>query len=127
MPATVVSSVSGWGVYFASALIFAAVLSPTIHQVQEGSKAVSASKTVAGIQRVFDSLGPGLMVKLTYGSYGEAAKVVTGGHTVTYISGDTSVSIVTRWSLPALTLLPGVEYSAWISGGSVEVSRVGGS
>jgi hypothetical protein len=88
---------------------------------------VSASKTVAGVQRVFDSLGPGLLVNLTYGSFGEAARVVTGANTVTYISGDTVVSAVTKWPLSDLTLLPGVEYLAWISGGSVEVSRVGGS
>ena len=127
MPATVVSSVSGWGVYFATALIFASVLSPTMNQVREDSKAVSALKTITGVQRVFDSLGPGLVVILTYGSPGEAAKITTVAHSVTYISGDTAISAVTRWALPDFTLLPGVEYFSWISGGSVEVSQVGGS
>lgn len=127
MPATVVSSVSGWGVYFATALIFASVLSPTMNQVQEDSKVVSASKTVAGVQRVFDSLGPGLMVILTYGSRGEAAKITTGAHSVNYVSEDTAVSAVTKWPLSNFTLLPGVEYFAWISTGSVEVSRIGRS
>ena len=126
MPATVVSSVSGWGVYLASALIFAAALSPTMNQVQDDSKVASATKTIAGVQRVLDSIGPGLMVTLTYGSLGEGARITIGTHIVTYISGDMGVSAVTRWDLPDFTLLPGVQYFVWISGGSVKVSLVGG-
>ncbi len=113
--------------YLASALIFATIMSPAVHHVQEASKVDSASRAITGVQRVLDSLEPGLVVSLTYGFNGQAAQIITGVHTMTYTSGNTAVSAVTKWVLPYSTLHPGLEYFLWIAGGSVEVSRVGGS
>ena len=127
MPSTVISSISGWGAYFASGLILVVVLTPAVYHVHEASKVESGLRIIAGVQRVLDSLRPGLVATLTYGSLGGAAEVRTGAHAITYISGNTSVSAETKWALQNSTLNPGLNYSVYLAGGLVEVSRVGGS
>lgn len=122
MPASSVSALTSWGVYLAASLALLALLSPALASAVHVSREGADLREVEGVRAVLSSLAPGMTVTFSFGSVPGADPVTLAGRSITCSYGPGRVSAASRWTLPTITLLPGVRYSARLGGGTVKVT-----
>ncbi len=124
MPAVSISSQLSEAVYFASIVGLAVLLARPVYLVYSGSQERSAQAVASGVETVIDSMSPGTTVVTSLESYpGVPLSVALGGTTVTASFGTESATARVTWSLPHVTLSPGVSYSFTLKGGDVIVAQ----
>jgi len=116
---------NAWGIYLVASAALVGALTPQLVGVAQDSREGSDYRMADGIRSVLDSLRPGTVVTFSYGalSAGESARL--SGHEVSFVNDNLTVAVRTLYSLPNVTLSPGVEYRVWLGGGSVRVGEIG--
>ena len=107
----------------ASAALIAALM-PQLAGTAQDSREGTDYRVADGIRSVLDSLRPGTVVTLSFGSWtGDSARLE--GHEITLMDGSGAVALQTRYELPNVTLVPNVSYQVWLNGNGAEVTQAG--
>jgi hypothetical protein len=115
MPATSVSSLLDWGVYFSAFGMLLLVFSGPVSQASAAAQAVTARSVAVGTVNQLNALHSGMSLELRCPPFGE--RLSFHGDLVTVLVGAGNRSEETRWHLPALDRVA--------CGGSIRVSLEG--
>lgn len=122
MPASSVGALNSWGAYLVASLVLLAILSPPLVSASRASREGVDLREVEGVSAVLSSLVPGMAVNLSFGSGPGGDSIVLNGSSVSSSFGPGGASVTTRLALPAMTLFPGVGYTARLVAGEVRVT-----
>jgi hypothetical protein len=116
---------NAWGVYLIASVALVAAFTPRLIGTTQDSREGIDYRMADGISSLLDSLRPGIVLTFSFGAWSTADSAHLSGHLVSLQDGNLTVTMRTRFSLPNATLSPGVQYRAWLEGGSVRVSELG--
>jgi len=125
MPTSTLVSMNSWGLYLVTSVALVLVIAPQLGSLARDSREGADWRNVDGIRSVVDSLGPGVLVNLTYGSASADDPVILSGFSFSCNYGNGTIVLPSRWSLPNVTLLPAHHYRLWLSGKEVQVIEAG--
>jgi hypothetical protein len=91
----------------------------------QDSREGSDYREAEGICSVLDSLRPGTVVTFSFGGWSAGDSARLAGQVVSFANGNWTVNMRTQYSLPNVTLSPGVQYRVWLEGNSVRVNEGG--
>jgi hypothetical protein len=116
---------NAWSVYLIASAALVAVLIPPLAGTLQDSREGSDYRVVEGISSLLNSMQPGTTVTFSIAPWSTRDSARLGGHEVTISDGNGTLAMPSRWTLPNVTVSPGVGYQAWLTGGYVSVSAVG--
>jgi hypothetical protein len=116
---------NSWGLYIVSSVALVLVIAPQLGSLTRDSREGIDWRNVDGIRSVVNSLGPGVLVNLSFGRTSAEDPVVLRGLSFSCAYGNGTIVLPSRWPLPNMTLLPGHHYRLWLSGEEVQVIEAG--
>ena len=111
--------------YLLSAVSLLLLVSPQLTGATRDSRESADWRNLDGVSTAVNSLRPGMMVNLTYGSLSTGDQIELRGLQFSCSYGNGTLSFSSRWPLPGVNLSASAHYLVWISGGQVEVKPSG--
>ena len=125
MPASSVGVMNSWGIYLIASAALVAALTPQLIGASQDSREACDYRMADGIRSVLDSLRSGTVVTFSFSGWPTPDSAHLTGHAIVFTGANWTVTARTRYSLPNVTLSPGVNYQVWLQGSSVRVSEHG--
>jgi hypothetical protein len=123
MPASSIASLNSWGLYIFASVALVLLFTPQLGGVAKDAREGADWRNVDGVRAVIGSLRPGIAILFAYGPSDAPDDIHIGGHLVSCSDGNGTISMLVKWVLPDVTLLPSVQYRLALVLGAVTVKQ----
>ena len=125
MPASSIGALNAWGAYLIASAALVGVMEPQLVGLTGDSREGVDWRLADGVRAAIDALRPGTTIILYFGAMASPDPVQLHGKSISIATGNGTIGLASKWSLPNITLAPSHAYRLRLEGNEVQVTLVG--